>query len=108
MAVLVAVPVAALGAGVPAGASLGAISTYTSSSLSSPGGIAAGPDGALWFTNNTSIGRITTAGKITHFTGPGISDPRYITAGPDGALWFTNEGIQLAAARSVGSRRPAS
>ena len=93
LALLLAVPVAAIVATVPAAASPGAISTYTASSLANPGGITAGPDGALWFTNNTSIGRISTAGKITRYTGPGISDPRFITAGPDGALWFTNEGI---------------
>ena len=44
---------------------------------SSPIGIAAGPDGALWFTNdgNDSIGRITTAGAVTNYTGTGISEP---------------------------------
>jgi hypothetical protein len=54
--------------------------------------IAAGPDGALWFTNplNNSIGRITTSGTVTNHTGPGISHPSVIAAGPDGALWFTN------------------
>jgi virginiamycin B lyase len=93
LALLLAVPVAAVVATVPASASPGAISTYTAPSLANPGGITAGPDGAMWFTNNTSIGRISTAGKITRYTGPGISDPRFITPGPDGALWFTNEGI---------------
>jgi virginiamycin B lyase len=54
--------------------------------------IAAGPDGALWFTNgfDSSIGRITTTGQVTSFTDPAISAPQRITAGPDGALWFTN------------------
>lgn len=53
-------------------------------------GIAAGPDGALWFTeyNSDRIGRITTAGVITEYAIPG-SGPYGITAGPDGALWFT-------------------
>ena len=57
-------------------------------------GIAAGPDGALWFTNdkNNSIGRITTSGTVTNDTGTGISQPQGIAAGPDGALWFTNDG----------------
>ena len=60
-------------------------------------GIAAGPDGALWFTNSgsNSIGRITTAGTVTNYTGPGISGPGGIAAGPDGALWFTNYVEQL-------------
>src|SRR5438128_1529458 len=37
-----------------------------------PDGIAAGPDGALWFTefNGNKIGRITTAGVITEFPIP--------------------------------------
>jgi streptogramin lyase len=51
-----------------------------------PTGIAAGPDGNLWFTAGDNIGRITTAGVITEFlavSGPGIA------AGPDGNLWFT-------------------
>ncbi len=57
-----------------------------------PVGICAGPDGALWFTeqNGNRIGRITTAGVITEFPLPNAgSVPNRITAGPDGALWFT-------------------
>jgi hypothetical protein len=59
-----------------------------------PYSIAAGPDGALWFTNsgNNSIGRITTAEVVTNYTDPTIDVPEGITAGLDGALWFTNEG----------------
>ena len=62
---------------------------------SSPAGIVAGPDGALWFTeyNGNQIGRITTAGVITEYSA-GLttsSGPEYIAAGPDGALWFTEE-----------------
>ena len=59
---------------------------------SNPTGIAAGPDGNLWFTESASnqIGRITTSGVITEFPLPNAaSDPRGITAGPDAALWFT-------------------
>ena len=70
--------------------------------IDQPDGITAGPDGALWFTNdaNNSIGRITTAGVVTNYTGTGI-DAHGITAGPDGALWFTN----TATTRSGGSPR---
>ena len=59
-----------------------------------PTEIAAGPDGALWFTSptTTSIGRITTTGVVTNYTDAGISCPDGIAAGPDGALWFTNQG----------------
>jgi hypothetical protein len=54
--------------------------------------ITAGPDGALWFTeqNANRIGRITTSGTITSFPVPTPeSEPEGIVAGPDGALWFT-------------------
>ena len=64
-----------------------------------PSDITSGPDGALWYTENTSsgpmIGRITTAGVITEFPAGSIGvtpdNQRIdsITAGPDGALWFT-------------------
>lgn len=61
-----------------------------------PYGIVAGPDGALWFTEVSSIpgtgkiGRITTGGVITEFTVPTAnSAPFEICVGPDGALWFT-------------------
>jgi virginiamycin B lyase len=57
-----------------------------------PLGIAAGPDGALWFTEDygNKIGRITTAGAITEYAVPtGRSQPWGIAAGSDGALWFT-------------------
>ena len=66
----------------------GSITTYADTITAS--GITAGPDGALWFTNSLSIGRITTTGQVTNYTGTGIDGPDGITAGPDGALWFTN------------------
>jgi virginiamycin B lyase len=70
------------------------------------GGITAGPDGALWFTNYYyvaggngtpygQIGRMTTAGTITaEYPLAAGSIPGQIVAGPDGALWFveTNPG----------------
>jgi streptogramin lyase len=61
------------------------------------GGIAAGPEGNLWLTQNLpvrgglAIGRITPAGKVTRFK-QGLTtatQPLEITAGPDGNLWFT-------------------
>jgi streptogramin lyase len=59
-----------------------------------PYSIAAGPDGALWFTelDGNKIGRITTAGTVTEYPVPTTnSAPWGITSGPDGALWFTEE-----------------
>ncbi len=63
---------------------------------SRPFGIAAGPDGALWFTEynpaGNKIGRITTAGVISEYVIPTASSyPSNITLGPDGALWFTEQ-----------------
>ena len=88
------------GSRTPIGNSIGRITTagvvtnYTGTGINAPQGITVGPDGALWFTNesNNSIGRITTAGVVTNYTGTGISSPVGITVGPDGALWFTNLG----------------
>src|SRR5438046_681415 len=56
-------------------------------------GIAAGPDGNVWFTEalGNRIGRITSAGVVTEFS-TGIFPngyPAAIAAGPDGNLWFT-------------------
>ncbi len=62
-------------------------------SSSGPEGIAAGPDGNMWFTETcgNKIGRITPTGTITEFPLPNTnaSGPRGIAAGPDGNLWFT-------------------
>jgi streptogramin lyase len=60
--------------------------------FSSPLGITAGPDGALWFAEGfgNKIGRITTTGVVEEFPVPTLaSNPGGITARPDGALWFT-------------------
>ena len=57
-------------------------------------GVAAGPDGTLWFTETSAdrIGRITAAGAVTEFTVPSASSsPSGITAGPDGALWLLRQ-----------------
>jgi uncharacterized protein (TIGR03437 family) len=53
--------------------------------------IAAGPDGALWFTesNSNKIGRITTSGSITEYCIPTAgATPQGIAAGSDGNVWF--------------------
>jgi streptogramin lyase len=57
-----------------------------------PDGIAAGPDGAMWFTqwNGNAIGRIAMDGSITEYPVPTAeAGPYLIAAGPDGAMWFT-------------------
>jgi uncharacterized protein (TIGR03437 family) len=62
-------------------------------------GIAAGADGAMWFSGSGHIGRITTAGVVTSYPLPTSNAGSYaITAGPDGAMWFT-ENSNLTAAK---------
>ncbi|MFZ1017146.1 MAG: hypothetical protein WAN39_04655 [Candidatus Cybelea sp.] len=67
-----------------------AISEYKVPAPSEPFQIALGPDGALWFTNLRSIGRITTQGHVKLYS-IGQNNPTGITAGPDGGVWFTGE-----------------
>src|SRR5262245_14523435 len=58
----------------------------------SPVGLAAGPDGNVWYTLNGQIGRITPTGQVTTFDGKaaGVELPAHSTAGPDGNVWFTD------------------
>src|SRR3954471_3629927 len=57
----------------------------------SPGDLAVGPDGNVWFTDSRgAIGRITPSGAIREFPVGRVEGegPEAISAGPDGALWF--------------------
>jgi streptogramin lyase len=65
-------------------------------------GIATGPDGNLWFTEetNNAVGRITPGAVITEFTaGFPTGSPRGIVTGPDGNLWVAQAGGDGAIAR---------
>jgi virginiamycin B lyase len=83
----------------PNAASSGAIRVFRTglsrnSFYPGPGGITAGPDGNIWFTESHRIGRITPNGRISEYhagLGP-KSEPTAITAGSDGNIWFTDEG----------------
>ncbi len=71
---------------------------------SQPDGITNGPDGNLWFTENTAarIGRITVQGGVAEYPTPGTgSQPQTITTGSVGTLWFTEP-----ATNRVGFIRP--
>ena len=50
-------------------------------------GIVSGPDGALWFTNDYELGRISTSGLISHHSNGGLTAGG-MTVGSDGALWY--------------------
>lgn len=49
-----------------------------------PSDLITGPDGALWFTDNAGVGRMTTNGAFSKFN----VDADGLAAGPDGTVWF--------------------
>ena len=71
---------------------------------SSPVGVAPGPDGNMWFTDEgatAALGRVTPSLRIREFTTglqPG-AEPALISPAPDGQLWFTDEGSNAAVGR---------
>ena len=69
----------------------GTLTTFNLPSGEAPtGGIAAGPDGNVWFSTVDDIGRITPAGQVTEIAYPSSGGgPGGVTAGPDGNVWFT-------------------
>lgn len=75
-----------------AGAPSVSVGAFGGAAVGRPQGITAGPDGAIWFTNEDghSIGRLTARGAVSRYTDPSIVNPSGITPGPDGALWFLN------------------
>jgi streptogramin lyase len=72
----------------------------TTTASSGPYGITAGPDGNLWFTEQTAgnVARITPSGNVTEFALPNechstIGDhPEGIVSGPGGDLWLAAPG----------------
>src|SRR4051812_18705733 len=59
--------------------------------------IAAGPDGAMWFTMDSieeqGIGRIAMGGAVTRFSRGSDGLLGGITAGPHGRVWFIDGGV---------------
>jgi virginiamycin B lyase len=56
-----------------------------------PAAIAAGDDGAMWFTEpgKNRIGRVTSSGAVTEFPVPNVSYAlKGLVLGPEGNLWF--------------------
>src|SRR5438093_11840759 len=83
--------VAALARSAPAAAaSYGQVTEFNIPTASAfPNGIAAAPDGNLWFAEGAvhKIGRITTAGKFKEFATTNNSFD--VASGPDGSVWFS-------------------
>jgi uncharacterized delta-60 repeat protein len=83
---------------------------YPVRSGSNPIGIAVGPDGNLYFTEQTQatnqIGVMSPSGTVlAEYPVPTAnSRPEYLVAGPDGNMWFTEQrGNQIAALATDGS-----
>ena len=79
-----------------AGAPAGAVSDYCFAPFGGGshlvGGLVAGPDGNLWFTEGAHIGRLTAGGNLTEFALPaGDSASGPIVVGPDSDLWFVED-----------------
>src|ERR1700681_2777349 len=73
-------------------AAVGDATEYPTPTGGTPRGIAAGPDGNLWFTeeNLNKVAKVTTSGVFTEYVIPTAnSGPYDIATGPDGNLWFT-------------------
>ncbi|HEY1778303.1 MAG TPA: hypothetical protein VGG41_19260 [Solirubrobacteraceae bacterium] len=68
---------------------------FSSDQVGLPDAMTTGPDGALWFTDESipaSIGRIASSGAVTRYRIPTPAAGwtlASIVGGPDGALWFT-------------------
>ena len=80
----------------------GSMIRYALKNQARPWAIVNGPDGALWFTEQTSnkIGRISLAGTITEYAIPSTSSsPVGIVTGSDRALWFLLNGLTSRVAR---------
>jgi streptogramin lyase len=72
-------------------------------------GIAAGPNGNIWFCQNKGgkIGCLSPAGKVTEYRVAEDSEPFLIIAGPDGNMWFTDEKDRSGHIRiQAGEKRP--
>jgi virginiamycin B lyase len=69
------------------------VTTVRPSGVFEPNVITSGPDGALWFSDATGLGRMTTDGTFTSIPAVGYVDAPIqaagLTTGPDNELWFT-------------------
>jgi streptogramin lyase len=73
----------------------GGVKEYALPHGSNPFGLTAGPDGNLWFTDQTSgkVGKVTPSGTIAEYATEG-NEPEGIASGPDGNLWFVEHSVR--------------
>jgi streptogramin lyase len=86
-----------LGGATPAQAAT--ITEYPLAKYAAPLGIAAGPDGNIWFAESggNSIDRITPSGIVDRFPlADAQSFPQNVVPGPDGNVYFEAPGVQKA------------
>jgi streptogramin lyase len=104
--VLLVASIAVLGTSSAAAEPLGAVRHFSEGLTTGelPEGIAAGPEGNVWFTEagtHPAIGRITPAGQITLFSAGLDTEAQLggIALGPEGNMWFTEAGTHPAIGR---------
>ena len=69
------------------------MTTFRPPGLFEPSAITTGPDGALWVSNASGLGRMTTTGSFTSIPAVGYAGATIqaagLTTGTDNELWFT-------------------
>jgi streptogramin lyase len=73
-----------------------AVVTEFTGGVASPGAMASGSDGNVWFIDGAGIAKIDSAGHVTTYTDgldPGAT-PYDLTSGPNGDAWFTDNGAK--------------
>jgi streptogramin lyase len=69
-------------------------STFVNSGLTSPNGLAFGPDGNLYVANGgtTTISKVTPAGVVSTFVNSGVNNPQGLAFDANGNLYVSNLG----------------
>jgi streptogramin lyase len=81
---------------------IGSNTEYPISTEYRANGIAAGPDGNLWYAAQSKVGRISTTGAVTEWPLPSKSEGKDIVEGPEGAMWMS-EGAGIAKITTAGA-----
>ena len=70
----------------------GSVSTFVSSGLNGPTGLALGPDGYLYVANNNSntISRVSPSGVVSNFATSGVDHPNQLAFDDNGNLYVAN------------------